>query len=220
LSPTRGHAGAYAGGMSEAIFSAGEVRPAALHTSLSPALGADVSALRSAILVAWAVFWIYWLVSAAGAKHGSRGLGARSPGVLIVVALVLLRIFKGGTLAVHAPIVQAVGLVLFAAGLGLAVWARLYLGRNWGMPMTEKDEPELVTSGPYHLVRHPIYSGILLAVLGTALSTNLYWLVAAAVMGVYFVYSARVEERLLASAFPATYPSYRTETKMLIPFVL
>jgi protein-S-isoprenylcysteine O-methyltransferase Ste14 len=75
--------------------------------------------------------------------------------------------------------------MLFVAGLGLAVWARIYLGRNWGMPMTQKDEPELVISGPYHLVRHPIYSGILLAMLGTSLTTNIYWLIAFAVMGVY-----------------------------------
>jgi protein-S-isoprenylcysteine O-methyltransferase Ste14 len=44
-------------------------------------------------------------------------------------------------------------------GLGFAIWARVHIGRNWGTPMTQKDEPELVTSGPYHLVRHPIYSG-------------------------------------------------------------
>jgi protein-S-isoprenylcysteine O-methyltransferase Ste14 len=88
------------------------------------------------------------------------------------------------------------------------------------MPMTQKDEPELVTSGPYGLVRHPIYSGILLAVLGTSLATDLYWLIAFAAMAAYFVYSSKVEERLLTAAFPATYPSYRTKTKMLIPFVL
>jgi protein-S-isoprenylcysteine O-methyltransferase Ste14 len=86
--------------------------------------------------------------------------------------------------------------------------------------MTQKDDPDLVTSGPYRRVRHPIYSGILLALLGTALATNLYWLIALGVLGVYFVYSAKVEERLLTASFPSTYPSYRTKTKMLIPFVL
>lgn len=86
--------------------------------------------------------------------------------------------------------------------------------------MTQKDEPELVTLGPYRFVRHPIYSGILLAILGTALATNIYWLVALGVMGIYFVYSARVEERMLTTSFPAAYPSYRAKTKMLIPFVL
>ena len=82
------------------------------------------------------------------------------------------------------------------------------------------DEPELVSSGPYRFVRHPIYSGLLLAIVGTALSTNVYWLIALGVMGVYFVYSAEVEERLMTSMFPALYPSYKAKTKMLIPFVL
>jgi protein-S-isoprenylcysteine O-methyltransferase Ste14 len=106
------------------------------------------------------------------------------------------------------------------SGLGLAVWARIYIGRNWGMPMTEKDEPELVTSGPYELVRHPIYSGILLALVGTSLATNIYWLFVALVIAVYFIYSARVEERSLTRTFPTAYPSYRAKTKMLIPLVL
>jgi protein-S-isoprenylcysteine O-methyltransferase Ste14 len=172
-------------------------------------------------LAVWVLFWVYWLISAAGAKEGSRTRRTRPPGLLIVVlGFVLLRIFRAGSLAVHDPILQALGAVLFVAGLGLAVWARIYLGRNWGMPMTQKDEPELVTSGPYHFVRHPIYSGILLAMLGTSLATNIYWLIAFGVMGFYFIYSAKVEEKILTSSFPTTYPGYKTKSKMLIPFVL
>jgi protein-S-isoprenylcysteine O-methyltransferase Ste14 len=179
-----------------------------------------VSALKGAIFGLWAVFWIYWLVSAAGAKKGSRPPRTRPPGFLIIVlGFVLLRIFRTGSLAVDNTALQVVGAVLFLAGLGLAVGARIYLGRNWGMPMTQKEEPELVTSGPYRLVRHPIYSGILLAVFGTSLATNLYWLIAFLVMGVYFVYSASVEEQFLMTSFPSTYPNYKAKTKMLIPFV-
>jgi protein-S-isoprenylcysteine O-methyltransferase Ste14 len=180
-----------------------------------------MSALRTFILVAWLVFWIYWLIAAVGSKRGSPTGRTRLPGLFIlVVVFAVSRIFKANSLVVHSPALQAVGVILFLIGLGLAVWARIYLGRNWGMPMTQKDEPELVTSGPYHLVRHPIYSGILLAFLGTSLATNIYWLSACGVMGVYFVYSATVEEKLLTSSFPTTYPRYRTRTKMLIPFVL
>jgi protein-S-isoprenylcysteine O-methyltransferase Ste14 len=181
-----------------------------------------MSALRTVILAVWLAFWVYWLVSAAGAKRGRRRTWrSRPPGLFIaVLAFVLLRVFGTGDAAVHAPPVRALGAVLFLGGLALAVWARVHLGRNWGMPMTEKDEPELVTSGPYRWVRHPIYSGILLATLGTALATNLYWLVAFAVAGTYFLYSARVEEKLLSSSFPTAYPSYRARSKMLIPFVL
>jgi protein-S-isoprenylcysteine O-methyltransferase Ste14 len=180
-----------------------------------------MSALKTSISVSWVIFLLYWLISAAGAKHGSRMARTRPPGLIVVVlGFLLLRAFGTNTLAVHSPILEAVGLLFLLLGLGLAVWARIYLGRNWGMPMTRKDEPELVTSGPYHLVRHPIYSGILLAVLGTALATDLYWLIAFGILAVYFVYSSKVEETLLTTSFPKAYPSYRAKTKMLIPFVL
>ncbi len=177
--------------------------------------------LRTAILIVWGVFWLYWFVSALGAKHGSRrSLSGRLPGLVVVLSFVLLRGFGAHAATVHAPVVRGIGVALFAAGLGLAVWARIYLGHNWGMPMTTKDEPELVTSGPYRYVRHPIYSGLLLAVLGTALATNVYWLIVLGAMGSYFIYSATVEEKLMTSSFPTAYPSYRARTKMLIPFVL
>lgn len=180
-----------------------------------------MSALKISVFAVWVVFWIYWLISAAGAKEGSRTKRIRPPGLFILIlGYVLLRIFRPSSMAVHNSILQAVGVILFVSGLGSAVWARINLGRNWGMPMTQKDEPELVTSGPYRLVRHPIYSGILLALLGTSLATNTYWLIAFGVMGAYFIYSARIEERLLSTSFPTAYPGYRTKTKMLIPFLL
>jgi len=176
--------------------------------------------LADYIYIAWGVLWVYWLVAAFTAKSTARGRRRRVPGVTLLVGVVLLRVFRRGGLAVHSPVLHVVGVILVAAGLGLAVWARIYLGRNWGMPMTEKEEPELVTSGPYRFVRHPIYSGMLLAVLGTALATNLYWLIGLVVIGVYFVYSARVEERRLTETFPRAYPSYKAGTKMLVPFLL
>jgi protein-S-isoprenylcysteine O-methyltransferase Ste14 len=181
-----------------------------------------MTALKSAIGVVWVAFWIYWLLSAAGAKHGSGSLRTRPPGLgIIIVGFLLIRVVgAGSSLSVDSPALEAVGVILFLSGLGLAVWARIYLGRNWGMPMTQKDEPELVTSGPYHLVRHPIYSGILLALLGTSLATNLYLLLGVVIIGIYFIYSAKVEEKNMTATFPNTYPGYRMRTKMLIPFVL
>jgi protein-S-isoprenylcysteine O-methyltransferase Ste14 len=113
-----------------------------------------------------------------------------------------------------------VGLVLLAAGLGFAIWARMHIGRNWGTPMTQKDEPELVTSGPYHLVRHPIYSGILVAAVGTAVALSWLWLITVTLAGVYFVYSAKVEERYLTERFPDAYPGHKRSTKMLVPLIL
>lgn len=85
--------------------------------------------------------------------------------------------------------------------------------------MATMADPELVTSGPYRLIRHPIYSGLLLALLGTAVALSWFWLIVAAAAGIYFIYSATVEERTMAAAFPETYPAYVRSTKMLIPFV-
>ncbi len=178
-------------------------------------------ALQTAIAITWLMFWVFWLASALGVKRGSGGR-RRIPlqGLSALAVLLLVRVFRGGSLSVHSPVLGAIGAVVFASGIGLAVWARVNLGRNWGMPMTEKAEPELVTSGPYRFVRHPIYSGLLAGVLGTALATNLVGLIIVVILGAFFYYSASVEEKNLTATFPTAYPAYRSRTKMLIPFVL
>jgi protein-S-isoprenylcysteine O-methyltransferase Ste14 len=88
------------------------------------------------------------------------------------------------------------------------------------MPTTQRAEPELVTSGPYRFVRHPIYTALLTATLGTALVNNLLGLIVVAALAGYFYYCGTVEERNLTATFPQAYPEYRTRTKMLIPFLL
>jgi protein-S-isoprenylcysteine O-methyltransferase Ste14 len=85
--------------------------------------------------------------------------------------------------------------------------------------MSRKRDPELVTSGPYRRVRHPIYTGILVASIGTAVALSWVWLIAVALAAVYFTYSAIAEERLLTEQFPESYLLYKSSTKMLVPFV-
>jgi len=177
--------------------------------------------LEIAIGWAWVAFWIYWLASAVTSKQSVRG-GVRRQltGVSVILLFAIASALRGGGPAVPSVIPAAIGAALFAGGIALAVWARLHLGRNWGMPATQRAEPELVTSGPYRFVRHPIYSGLLAAVLGTALVDNLLGLVVVAVLTGYFYFSGTVEERHLTATFPAAYPEYRRRTKMLIPFLL
>jgi protein-S-isoprenylcysteine O-methyltransferase Ste14 len=171
--------------------------------------------------IGWVIFWIAWLIAAFTTK-ASRGRG-RLTGSRIVLAIVVVILFRanvhGGGERVDGPVLQGVGLALWVAGLALAVWARLYLGRNWGMPMTRRVEPDLVTTGPYRFIRHPIYTGIILALIGTALAISLFGLIVAAVVAALFAYSATREESFLASEFPDTFPAYKAKTKMLIPFV-
>jgi protein-S-isoprenylcysteine O-methyltransferase Ste14 len=182
----------------------------------------SVRAVEIVFAVGWGVFWLYWLVAASSMKRGkvswSKELRIRALIALIVLILVRLGVFRGHALNTDTwP--SAVGLGLFALGLGFAIWARVHIGRNWGSPMTQKSEPELVTSGPYHLVRHPIYSGILTAGAGTAVALSWQWLIVVGLAGTYFLYSATVEERYLTQQFPDTYPAYRHSTKMFVPYI-
>ena len=181
-----------------------------------------MGAVELVFAVGWAAFWLYWLVAAFSVKRGripwSRELRIRVVIVVVVILLIRLGVFRGHGLDTD-PWRAGVGLVFFGLGLGFAICARIHIGRNWGAPMTRKDEPELVTSGPYHLVRHPIYSGILAAGIGTAVALSWLWLTAVALAGIYFLYSATVEERYMTEQFPDSYPVYRRSTKMLVPFV-
>ena len=104
------------------------------------------------VLVGWLAFWLYWLVAAATMKAGTTRWG-QFAGFRVGIVLVVLLLLRLGVLKGHAgvtsPWLWGIGLALFAAGLALAVWARLYIGRNWGVPMSRKEEPELVTTGLY-----------------------------------------------------------------------
>jgi protein-S-isoprenylcysteine O-methyltransferase Ste14 len=186
---------------------------------------------RWLIVALWLGFIAYWAVSAVGAK---RSLGSRQArneiGLrLLVVAVVLIVLavppVRHTFRALQAYQTQSVvlgiaGVALCVAGVGLAVLARHYLGRNWGMPVSRKENPELVTNGPYRYVRHPIYSGIMLAMLGTAIGASAFWVVPLVLFGGYFVYCARREEKIMIAQFPAQYPAYMRRTPMLLPFTL
>ncbi|MGH3009245.1 MAG: methyltransferase family protein [Gaiellaceae bacterium] len=182
-----------------------------------------MKAVELVFAVGWAAFWLYWLVAAFSMKRGrvpwSRELRIRALIAVLVIVLVRLGAFRGHGVNTD-PRREAIGLALFGLGLGFAIWARIHIGRNWGTPMTQKDEPELVASGPYRLVRHPIYSGILFASVGTAIGLSWFWLIAVALAAIYFIYSATVEERYLTEQFPDSYPAYKRATKMLVPLVL
>ena len=179
-------------------------------------------AVELVFAIGWAAFWLYWLVEAFSMKRG-RVPWARQLRIRAVIAVLVILLFRLGAFRGHGlntdPWRAAIGLVLFGLGLGFAIWARVNIGRNWGVPMTRKDDPELVTSGPYRLVRHPIYSGILAAGIGTAVALSWLWLTAVVLAGIYFLYSAVVEERYLTEQFPDDYPAYKRSTKMLVPLI-
>jgi protein-S-isoprenylcysteine O-methyltransferase Ste14 len=141
----------------------------------------------------------------------------------VVVAVLLNRSIKAGHLSrVVIPHTLATGILadtFVFAGLLIAVWARLTLGGNWSARVTLKEDHELIQSGPYRLVRHPIYSGFLLMILGTAvLASRASAFVALAICFVGFWIKLRQEEELLRRNLPG-YAEYISRTKALIPFI-
>ena len=176
------------------------------------------------ILGCWAIYVIIWTGLAGWSKpsikKGSTWQWLIRPGI-IVMALGLqssaLRRSIGGTLTDNMA-AGMLGDILCAAGIGFAIWARLTLGRNWGMPNSHKEGAELITRGPYAVIRHPIYSGVLLALLGTAIVGGVAWFLFFVAIAGSFIHSARQEEMRMAQAFP-DYSAYRQRTKMLVPWI-
>ncbi len=178
----------------------------------------------------WLTFCASWAIAAIMAKR-SHGIGHRRRYLtsrLVIIALLicgfiipkLRRFLIHGSALASSPVAQAVAVLLGMLGFGLAIWARMSLGRNWGDPMSICEEPELITNGPYHWIRHPIYTGVIVAMLGSSLVGGRLWVFFLVVLAVLCSYSAFVEERLLNKQFPSQYPEYKRRTKMFIPLVL
>lgn len=179
----------------------------------------------------WLIYIMYWAIAARGVKRNLKrvpwwqGIGFRV--AIIAVAFFLLSMpasRQGLRTIAHAaisqnPIIGIFGVILCGLGIVLAVWARVHIGINWGQPMSIKEKPDLVSTGPYAYIRHPIYAGIIIAMFGSALASSLLWLIPLCIVCFYFLYSANTEEKNMTKEFPKEYPAYMKRTKRLIPFV-
>jgi protein-S-isoprenylcysteine O-methyltransferase Ste14 len=111
-----------------------------------------------------------------------------------------------------------IGVVLTAAGVAIAIWARWHLGANWSGVVTLKEGHELIRSGPYRTIRHPIYTGILLALLGTAVAVGeVRGLLAVSIAWLSFYTKARREESFLTQEFGDRFGEHRRQTGMFLP---
>jgi len=179
----------------------------------------------------WLTWIAYWRISAADVKPTQRheSPGSRAAHLLpLLVAGVLLWI-RGD--AADGWLFQRfltrslttfwIGTAITAAGLGFSAWARVHLGRNWSATVTVKQDHELIRTGPYAIVRHPIYTGVLFGFIGTALAIG-QWrgVLAVVIVFVAFWRKLRLEERWMSETFGEDYRGYRARTKALIPYLL
>lgn len=178
-------------------------------------------------LLPWYAFLLVWGVAAFWVKSAkvAEPTAGRMVHTLVMAAGFFLLFSRRADVWVlkqrfvaEEPWVAIAGIALTFAGAALAIWARFIIGENWSAKVTRKIGHELVRSGPYRLVRHPIYSGLLLAVIGTALVVG-EW---RAVLAIPFVLAseslkARREEEFMLAEFGDAYRQYRSETGFLIP---
>ncbi len=182
---------------------------------------------RIAVDDLWVLFALYWLVSALRRKKTKRreSIGQRLAYILpIFVAVYLLYYsptdfgFLSTYFVPHTLEVQWIGVAIMAAGLAFAVWARVHLGTNWSGTVTLKEGHELIRTGPYRNVRHPIYTGILIGFLGSAIvNGQVRGLVAVGVIWLSFFIKARREESFLAQEFGPKFVEHTQHTGMFLP---
>jgi protein-S-isoprenylcysteine O-methyltransferase Ste14 len=187
-------------------------------------------AISMALESLWGVTILIWTVGLFLNKHAARRTSLLSRFLLLApiaigYVLVASHVAREGWLNQRlwpqTLATQAAGVALTALGCGFAIWARVALGSNWSGWPSVKGGHELIVRGPYKLVRHPIYSGLLLALAGSALAVDrggglLGWVL---VFATYAV-KIRQEEQLMMQTFPETYPAYRRRVKALIPGLL
>lgn len=177
--------------------------------------------------LAWLVFLAYWIYSAQKLK----AIKHREPGseriiYIVVMASAYFLLFSDGLplgqldrrFVPDSSLPGVLGVALSALGVGLAIWARKHLGENWSATVTLKKDHELIRTGPYGRVRHPIYSGMLLGIVGVALALGeIRGLVAFGVILVSFCFKSRKEERFLSAEFGAAFAEHARKTGMFLP---
>jgi len=178
----------------------------------------------AAIWLVWVVGW--WL----GALRTAKNVSRESPGSQLSytifnwvgAALLFFTPIRGGILsrALYAPsqLVAWIGVIVVAVGLAYSVWARLHLGRLWSAVVTVKAEHRIIRTGPYTLTRHPIYTGMLLALIATVVVRDtVVALIGCALIATGLALKTRREERMLLDHFGADYQAYQQEVPRLVP---
>jgi protein-S-isoprenylcysteine O-methyltransferase Ste14 len=187
------------------------------------------SAFNFIILACWTIFGVYWFISALGVKRAAEHqslLSALAHRIPIGLGGFLLAYQRwpsplNRVLIPRIDWTLVIGAAVCLFGLFVTLWARWTLAGNWSSDVTFKQNHQLVKSGPYRFVRHPIYTGLLVMFLGTALEVGSVhcWLAVPLVTSGFWI-KLKQEEALLLRHFPNEYPAYRKRVKALVPFVI
>ena len=182
------------------------------------------------IRACWLIFMAVWLLAAISTKRSvyreSRAQRLRYSILLIAGYFLLIRDHRlayplSARVIPRMEIIAWAGVVLCLAGLSFCIWARAILGRNWSGAVTLKEEHELIERGPYRLVRHPIYSGLLAMFLATAIVLgHVGGIIGLVLVFISFWIKLSDEERVMLKQFPDQYAAYQHRVKRIIPFVL
>lgn len=184
---------------------------------------------RKVIDYAWIVIGIVWVISSITSKRTVRSQSTASRVVQACLTIAAYFLLFDPDLAVgplawrlvpKSSVVPWIGCALTVAGLVFTMWARFRLGRNWSANVTVKHDHQLIRSGPYALVRHPIYSGFSLAIFGTAIAFGEVRDLIALILAVTgWRLKSLVEEQFMMEQFGAEYVHYKRDVKALVPFL-
>jgi protein-S-isoprenylcysteine O-methyltransferase Ste14 len=195
----------------------------------SDTIGAIAANLVLALKIAWAIFLIVWVIGAFTSKRTARRQSWKSRFGMVGIAA--LEYFLLSTAAQYLGFAERrflpdsllwlqIGLFITVAGLLFATWARVTLGRNWSGIVTVKQNHELIRTGPYALVRHPIYTGVVFAIFGTAIfDGKIRAIILLAVVLSILIHKMKIEEQFMTEQFGSEYTSYRRSTKALFPLI-
>jgi protein-S-isoprenylcysteine O-methyltransferase Ste14 len=188
--------------------------------------------ITAIIKALWALFALYWIWGWRKVKRANRSEPwlPRLFKYWLPLALAIWLLFpghatEGGLMTARmyprSEVIAVLGMLLVAVGISFACWARHVIGSNWSSEVQVKQGHELIERGPYGLVRHPIYTGLLLAFLGTAAAVGeWHGLVAVVIIAASFWFKLRLEERWMRESFGQAYVDYTRRVKALIPGVL
>ena len=182
--------------------------------------------LIPAIWLAWALYWCVAAFAAKPVRRKESIVSRLSHGVPLTLAILLLTSSRFASAILDTRFLPSsallfwIGTALLLAGLFFAIAARLHLGGNWSGTVTLKQDHTLTRSGPYRFVRHPIYTGILLAIFGNGVIALGEWrgVVALALVTAAFLRKIQIEERFMQEQFGEAYTRYRQEVPALIPY--